>query len=84
MTGDKFTALHAGMSAFDGALQVIGEARCFVSLSKKIAVAPEGSFSLEGIWVTWESLNRAMKELKGKALDGENLGNLDNVISRLK
>ena len=84
ITRDKFTALHTGLSAFDGALQALGEARWFVSLSKKIAVAPENSLSPEGIWVTWESLNRAMKGLKDKAVVGEKLGNLDNVIFKLK
>jgi len=84
ITRDKFAALHTGMSAFDGALQGLGQTRWFVSLSKKIAVAPENSLSPEGIWVTWESLNRAMKGLKDKAVVGEKLGNLDNVIFKLK
>jgi len=84
ITRDKFAALHTGISAFDGALQGLGQTRWFVSLSKKIAVAPENSLSPEGIWVTWESLNRAMKGLKDKAVVGEKLGNLDNVIFKLK
>jgi len=84
ITRDKFAALHTGISAFDGALQGLGQTRWFVSLSKKIAVAPENSLSPEGIWVTWESLNKAMKGLKDKAVVGEKLGNLDNVIFKLK
>jgi len=81
---DKFVALNAGMSGFDGVLRGLGETRWLVSLGKKILVAPEDSLSPERIWCTWESLMAAIEELKKRALHGEQLGSLDNVIDNLK
>jgi hypothetical protein len=36
---DKFAAINAGMSGFDGALRGLGEARWFVSMGKRVLVA---------------------------------------------
>lgn len=84
ITKDKFAALHAGLSSFDGALQGFGDTKWVVSLGKKVVVAPSESTTSEGEWIAWESVKLAMGELKNRALGGEVLGDLDDVISRLK
>jgi len=81
---DKFVALNAGMSGFDGFLQGLGEARWFVSLGKKILVTPGDNLPSERTWFAWENLMAAIEELKRRAIQGERLGNLDNIIDNLK
>jgi len=81
---DKFMALNAGMSGFDGFLQGLGEARWFVSLGKKILVTPGDNLSSEQTWFAWENLMAAIEELKRRVLHGERLGSLDNIIDNLK
>jgi len=81
---DKFVALYAGMSGFDGVLQGLGETRWFVSLGKKILVAAEDSLPSKRTWFTWESLMAAIEELKQRASHGERLGSLGNIIDNLK
>ena len=39
MSKDKFAAINAGMSGFDGALRGLGEARWLVSMGKRVLVA---------------------------------------------
>jgi len=45
LTRDKFGALSAGMSGFDGMVQGFGESRWCVLLGKKILVVPEETIS---------------------------------------
>lgn len=40
ITKDKFAALNAGISSFDGMLQGFGESKWVVSLGEKISVMP--------------------------------------------
>lgn len=80
---DKFVALNAGMSGFDGFLQGLGEARWFVSLGKKILVTPGDSLPSQRTWFAWENLVAAIEELKRRAIHGERLGSLDNIIDNL-
>lgn len=81
---DKFVALNAGMSGFDGFLQGLGEARWFVSLGKKILVTQGDNLPSERTWFAWENLTAAIEELKRRVLHGERLGSLDNIIDNLK
>jgi len=83
LTRDKFRALTAGMSGFDGMVQGFGESKWCVLLGKKISVVQEEMISPQVTWITLTSFYRAMEELKKRALDGEKLGNLDDVISKL-
>lgn len=83
MTGDPSAALGAGMSGFDGVLQGLGETRWAVSLGKRIVVTPQGSVPPSGTWVTYESLQVALAELREKALTGQELGDLDSLIAKL-
>jgi len=53
-----------------------------VLLGKKISVVPEGTISTKVPWITLASFYRAMEELKRRALAGDKLGNLDDVISK--
>ena len=45
LTRDKFGALTAGMSGFDGMVQGLGESKGYVLLGKKISVVPEETIS---------------------------------------
>ena len=84
MTRDKFRALTAGMSGFDGMVQGFGESKWCVLLGKKISVVPERTISPQVTWITLASFYKTMEEFKESALVGEKLGNLDDVISKLK
>ena len=84
LTRDKFEAVNAGMSGFDGMVQGFGESKWCVLLGKRISVVPEETFSAQVTWITLASFYDTMEELKKRALAGEKLGNLDNVISKLK
>jgi hypothetical protein len=84
LTQDKWAALNSGLSGLDGALQGFGRARWVVSLGKRIVVTASEGTPLEGKWLAWESLKLALEELRNKALFGEALGNLDDVLYRLE
>jgi len=84
LTRDKFGAVTAGMSGFDGLVQGLGQTRWYVLLDNKIIVAPEDGVNPAADWVTWENLTAALVKLKRKALAGEKLGDLDNIISKLR
>jgi len=83
LTRDKFGALTAGMSGFDGMVQGFGESKWCVLLGKKISVVPEETISPQVTWITLASFYKTLEELKKRALAGEKLGNLDDVISKL-
>ena len=84
LTRDKSGALTAGMSGFDGMVQGFGESKWRVLLGKRILVVPEETISSQVTWITLASFYKTMEELKKRALAGEKLGNLDDVISKLK
>ena len=86
LTRDKFGAITAGISGFDGMVQGFGESKWCVLLGKRILVVPEETISSQftgTTWVTLDSFHKTMEELKKRALAGEKLGNLDDVISKL-
>ena len=83
LTRDKFGALTAGMSGLDGMVQGLGESKWCVVLGKKISVVPEEMISPQVTRITLDGFYKAMERLKKRALAGEKLGNLDNVISKL-
>ena len=86
LTRDKFNALTAGMSGFDGVVQGFGESKWRVLLGKRISVVPEETISSQftgTIRVTLDSFYKTMKELKKRALLGKKLGSLDDVISKV-
>ena len=86
LTRDKFGAITAGISGFDGMVQGFGESKWCVLLGKRILVVPEETISsqfTETTWVTLDSFHKTMEELKKRALAGEKLGNLGDVISKL-
>ncbi len=83
LTRDKFGALTAGMSGFDGMVQGFGESKWCVSLGKRISVVPEERISPQVTWITLASFYKTMEEWKKRALAGEKLGSLDDVISKL-
>ena len=83
LTRDKFGALTAGMSGFDGMVQGFGESKWRVLLGKRILVVPEETISPQVTWITLASFHKTMEELKKRALWGEKLGSLDDVISKL-
>ena len=84
MTKDGSAALGAGMSAFDALLKGVGETRWAVSLGKRMVVAPENAVPSAGTWVTWESLKAALAELRKRTLAGQELGDLDSFVAKLK
>jgi hypothetical protein len=81
---DKYAALSAGLSGFNGVLQGFGETRWAVSLDKKLVIVPYNAIPAKGTWVTLESLIAAIQDLKTEALQGKRLGTLDNIIQRLQ
>jgi hypothetical protein len=81
---DKYAALNAGLSGFDGVLQGFGETRWAVSLQKELVIVPYNAIPEKGTWVTLESLIEAIHDLKTEALQGKQLGTLDNIIQRLQ
>jgi hypothetical protein len=84
MTKDKYAALNAGLSGFDGTVQGFGETRWAVSLQNELEVVPYDAISTKGTWVTLESLIMAIHDLRTEALQGKRLGDLDNIIQRLR
>ena len=46
-------------------------------------VVPRNQITYGLCWATWESLKEAMGRLRQKALDGQNLGNLEAIVSEL-
>jgi hypothetical protein len=83
VTKDKFTALSAGMSGFDGMIQGFGEGKWCILLGKKISIVPEESIPTQVTRLPMLSFNEMMEEFKKRALDGGRTGKLDDVISRL-
>jgi len=84
LTRDKLEAVNAGMSGFDGMVQGYGEGKWCVLLGKKISIVPEEMISPQVPWITLASFYNTMEELKKRSLSGEKLGNLDDVIAKLK
>ena len=84
VTKDTSSALGAGMSSFNSLLQGLGETRWAVSLGKRMVVTPEDAVPPAGVWVTLESLKAALAELRQKALVGQELGDLDSLIAKLR
>ena len=83
LTRDKFGALSAGMSGFDGVVQGVGASKWYVLLGKKITVVPEEMIFPQATGIAFDSFCRMLEELKRRAFAGEKLGNLDDVVSRL-
>ena len=81
---DKYVALNAGLSGFNGVLQGFGETRWAVSLQKELVIAPYDAIPVKGTWVTLESLIAAIHDLETDALQGKQIGTLDNVIQKLQ
>jgi len=81
---NKYVALDSGLSGFEGALQGLGKAAWAVSLAKELIVAPYGALLREVMWVTFESLMKALSELKKEALQGKPMGSLDDIIKGLR
>ncbi|MBA7466791.1 hypothetical protein ES707_01983 [subsurface metagenome] len=75
--------LNAGVKGVNGALTRQGAIEWVVCLGQNLEVAPWDSVRHGGTWVTWGSLMIALDELAVRA-KGESLGNLDNIISKLK
>ena len=83
ITRDIFKALAAGMSGFDGFLQGLGERKWYIVLGKTFSIVPEDSIPPQASWWAFDDFNRELEKLKERALAGEELGNLDDVISKL-
>ena len=67
-------------------VQGFGESKWRVLLGKRVLVVPEETISSQftgTTWVTLDSFHKTMEGLKKRALSGEKLGSLDDVISKL-
>ena len=84
ITKDGIAAVNAGVKSLSGALQGIGETEWIVCLEQNLAVAPWDNIKQKGVWVTWDSLKIAMHESEELVKNGTHLGNLDNIIYKLK
>lgn len=67
-----------------GTVQGFGESKWCVLLGKKISVVPEEIVSSKVAWISLDSFYKTIEELKKRAPAGKKLGNLDDVISKLK
>ena len=83
LTKDKFGALTAGISGFDGMIQGFGEGKWCILLGKKISIVPEESIPIQVTRLPLLNFNEMMEEFKKRALDGGRMGNLDDIISKL-
>jgi hypothetical protein len=84
LSRDKWVALDSGIAGLNGALQVFGRSRWFVLFAGRIVVIACDSTPPPGNWLALESLKPAMEDLKKRALTGETLGNLDDVLHKLQ
>lgn len=84
LTQDGFSALSAGMSGFDGALQELGKSKRAVSLDGDLLVTTRNQIIPGRTWVTLESLLLALEALGGKARAGEQFGNIGAMVAKLK
>ncbi len=85
ITKDRIAAKNVGLGSLDGALLRLGETEWDVCLGKHLAVAASQDHVARGdVWVTWDSLKMALRELEERAKSGAPLGSLDNIISELK
>ncbi len=84
ITKDMHAAMNAGKRGLNGGLQGLGETDWAVCLGKHLAVASQDHITRGDVWVTWDSLKIALRELEERAKSGAPLGSLDNIISELK
>jgi len=84
LTRDGLSALTAGMSGFDGALQELGKSKWAVSLDGDLLVIPRNQIAPGRTWVTLESLLLALGELGVKARAGEQFGTIGAIGAKLK
>jgi hypothetical protein len=81
---DGSLAIAAGISGFNHFSQGLGDASWAVSSDTQFIVVPRDKVFPGHRWVTWESLQNALRELKQDTTRGEKLGNLDVVASKLE
>ncbi len=81
---DELSALAAGTSGFDGALQELGKYKWAVSLDGDLLVIPRKQIAPGRTWVTLESLLLALGELEVKAHTGGQFGDIDAIVAALK
>lgn len=84
MTRDKYNAINAGLTGFNGVVQGFGETRWAVSLQNKLIVTPCDAIWEKGTWVAFESSIAAIHDIKKEVLQGKRLLTVDNIIQRLK
>ncbi len=74
---------HSALGALDASLQKFGKSPWAVSLDREMLVVPRDQITAGQVWVTWESFSEAMENLRKKTLAGEQLGDLEAIISEL-
>ena len=81
-------AFARGIESFSAALRESGEekVRCAVELGRHIRLigVSQGEPLPPGRWITWQSLTTAALNLRQRALRGEELGDLNSIISTLQ
>jgi hypothetical protein len=84
LTRDKYAVVKTGLSGFDGVKQGLGKTTWVVSLDKELVVAPCDVIPWIGTWVILDSLITALADLETEALEGKQLGTLENILQRLQ
>ena len=84
ITKDGIVAANAGVKGLSGALQGLGETDWAVCLGGHLAVASQDNITRGEVWVTWDSCKTVLRELEELVKNGAHLGNLDNIIYKLK
>ena len=83
LTKDKYGALTAGVSGFDGMVRGFGESKWCVLLGYSISIVPEGTISTQVPRISLGYFYETMEELKKGALSGKKVGEFDDIISKL-
>jgi hypothetical protein len=81
---DSSSAIAAGISGFNHFSQGLGDSRWAVSLDSQFIIVPRDGIFAGHVWVTWESLQNALQELRQDTTRGEKLENLGVVIAKLR
>lgn len=81
---DNVAALGSGIRVLDSCLQGFGSADWAVSMDEAMLVVPADQTVSGRLWVSWQDLVAAIRNLRTKAMAGQHLGGMDAIIFELK
>jgi hypothetical protein len=84
LSRDPMLALNAGMSGFDGLVRGMGETEWYVTVSERVSVIPQEEASSRKDGISWEKMIAGLELAKKKALAGDKLGSLNDIIIAIR